>query len=189
MQTIDPKIRLLIDELDELAKSRNDAWQIPRIEGELLYQIARGTGAKTVLEVGTSYGFSGLHWGAAVKPLGGTVHTIDISEKKVQSSSETFRRAGLEGVVKNHLGDAKQILPTIPGPIDLAFLDADKEPLREYFDLVWLKIRVGGSVLIDNVTSHKQQLRPFVEYVRSRDDVSSVEVPVGNGVEWAIRTR
>ena len=56
------------------------------IEGDLLYQIALGSGAKLIVEVGTSYGFSGLFWGAALRKTGGVLHTIDISQKKFDSS-------------------------------------------------------------------------------------------------------
>lgn len=185
---VEPKILAMIDELDALRQTRDDHWQIPRVEGELLFQIAVASGARTVLELGTSYGFSGLFWGAAVSRSGGTLHTIDISEKKFASSKETFRRAGLEKTVVNHLGDVLEVVPRIAGPIDLAFIDAtDKESSRRYFELVWPKIRVGGSVLIDNTTTHKQEMAGYVAWVRGRGDASSVELPVGNGVEWTTR--
>ena len=64
---------------------------------------------------GVSDGFSGLFWGAALKHTGGQLHTIDIAQKKYDSSKETFKRAGLANTITNHLGDAQHILPTIPG--------------------------------------------------------------------------
>src|SRR5206468_6340967 len=73
MNTIDA----LIDELDRLRASRDDAWQIPRAEGDLLYHIALSMRAKTIVEVGTSYGFSGLFWAKALQQTGGQLHTID----------------------------------------------------------------------------------------------------------------
>jgi predicted O-methyltransferase YrrM len=140
-----------------------------------------------VVEVGTSYGFSGLFWGAALKQTGGRLHTIDVSEKKVEASRGAFARAGLSGVITNHLGDAHEVLKTIPGPIDIAFIDADKPRCREYFDTVWPKIRAGGSVMTDNATTHRAELAEFVGYLRSLRDASSVEVAVGNGIEWTIK--
>ena len=67
----------MIDELDALGKQRDDAWQIPRVEGELLHHIALSAGARTVVEIGTSYGFSGLFWVAALRKTGGRLHTIE----------------------------------------------------------------------------------------------------------------
>lgn len=188
---IDPKVLALIDELDALRNSRDDHWQVPRVEGELLFQIAVAVGAKRILEVGTSYGFSGLFWGAALQRVGGTLHTIDISQKKFDSSRATFERAGLGTAVVNHLGDAAEVVPKVAragGPIDLAFMDSgDKKSTRGLFDLVWPHIRPGGSVLTDNATTHKEELADFVAYVRGLGGATSTEIPVGNGIEWTVK--
>ena len=184
----DPKILVMIDELDELRSKRDDHWQIPRVEGELLFQIALATRARVVLELGTSYGFSGLFWAAAAQRNGGTLHTIDIAEKKFTAAKETFKRAGLEKTVRSHLGDVLDVVPRIEGPVDIAFIDAtDKEVSRKYFELVWPKLRPGGSVLVDNTTTHKQELAGYVEWVRARPDANSIELAVGNGLEWTTK--
>src|SRR3954467_14624983 len=139
---IDAQILHLIDELEDLRKTRDDHWQVPRAEGDVLYQIALASGARLIVEVGTSYGFSGLFWAAALKRAGGVLHTIDIDPRKVDSSRATFDQAGLGKTVRNHLGDAAAVLPMIPGTIDLAFLDSgDKKSTRGLFDLVWPRIR------------------------------------------------
>ena len=186
---IDPQIAAIIEELDALRKTRDDHWQIPKVEGEMLYHIALSASAKVVVEVGTSYGFSGLFWGAALKRTGGRLHTIDVSQKKFDASRENFSRAGLAAVITNHLGDAHEVLKAVAGPIDLAFIDADKPACREYFETLWPKIRVGGSILTDNATTHRAELSEYVRYLRERSDASSVEVAVGNGVEWTIKVK
>ena len=180
----------VIEELDALGKQRDDAWQIPREEGELLHHIALSINAQTVVEIGTSYGFSALFWARALRRTGGRVHTIDVDPKKYNASREAFARAGVDDLVTSYLGDARQILASFPTspPIDLAFIDADKPSTRAYFDLVWPKLRVGGSVITDNATTHREQLSDFVRYVRGRSDASSAEVAVGNGIEWTIKT-
>lgn len=185
---IDERILDLIEELESLRGSREDHWQVPLVEGHLLYQIAVSSGARLIAEVGTSYGFSGLFWGAALKRVGGTLHTIDISQKKFDSSKATFERAGLGKTIVNHLGDAMQVLPKITGPIDLAFMDSgDKKSTRALFDLIWPRIRASGAVITDNVTTHKVELADFVAYVRGLADASSIEIPVGNGIEWTVK--
>src|SRR5437762_8190631 len=93
------RIDQLINELDRLRISRDDAWQIPRVEGDLLYHIALAMRAKTIVEVGTSYGFSGLFWAKALRQTGGQLHTIDRDPKKYTSSRATFARAGVEQIV------------------------------------------------------------------------------------------
>jgi predicted O-methyltransferase YrrM len=183
-----PQIRRLIEELDALGKTREDAWQITLEEGELLHQIALATHARVIVEIGTSYGFSGLFWGAALLHTGGLLHTIDINPAKAESAKKTFATAGLDKIVINHLGAAADVLANLNGPIDLAFIDADKPSTRAYFDLIWPKLRVGGSVLIDNATTHKEQLADIVSYLRGLPDASSFEVAIGNGVEWIVKT-
>lgn len=182
-----PQILPYIDELERLGRTRDDAWQINRAQGALLYQIALVSGARLVVEVGTSYGFSGLFWGAAMKYSGGHVHTIDLNPKKVNSSRMTFAQAGLADTITNHLGDAAQVLPGLSGPIDVVFLDADKDRCLQYLDMIWPKLRAGGSILTDNATTHRADLKDFVAHVRSRDDAVSTEIAVGNGMEWTVK--
>jgi predicted O-methyltransferase YrrM len=180
----------LIDELDALGKQRDDAWQIPRVEGDLLHHIALSTNAQTVVEIGTSYGFSALFWARALRKTGGRLHTIDADPKKYNASRDAFARAGVDDLVTSYLGDARQILASFPAgaSIDIGFIDADKPATRAYFDLLWPKVRVGGSVVTDNATTHRSELAEFVRHVRSLGDASSAEVAVGNGIEWTVKT-
>lgn len=187
MPDAEDRIIAMIDELEHLAQRRTDAWQIPREEGEFLYSLVLSSHARLVVEVGTSYGFSGLFLGAALRTTGGLLHTIDADPRKHEMARATFEKAGLADIITIHLGDARQILPTIEGPIDMVFLDAEKAMTREYFDLVWNYVRRGGSVLTDNVLTHRDELRKFVQYVRARADVRSGEVGVGNGLEWTVK--
>ena len=190
MLRMSEQLQRIIDELDAVGRERNDAWQIPRVEGELLHHIALSAGAQTIVEIGTSYGFSALFWARALRKTGGRLHTIDVDPKKYNASRDTFTRAGVDDLVTSYLGDARPILASFPAspPIDLAFIDADKPSTRAYFDLLWLKLRVGGLVITDNATTHREELREFFNYVRGRSDASGAEVAVGNGIEWTIKT-
>jgi predicted O-methyltransferase YrrM len=187
MSGVDAKIVAMIEELDALRTTRKDHWQIPRVEGEMLHQIALAARCKMIVEIGTSYGFSGLFWAAALQQTGGKLHTIDIDPRKVESSRATFARAGLSDVVVNHQGDACRVLAEMEGPFDLVFIDADKPSCRAYFDLAWPKVSAGGSVITDNATTHKAELAEYIAYLRGRSDASSTEVAVGNGIEWTIK--
>lgn len=181
-------ILALIEELDRLGQTHNDAWQISRAEGELLHQIALAANARVIIEIGTSYGFSGLFWGAALLRTGGLLHTIDINPAKVESSKATFAAAGLGAHIVNHCGSAIDILKNLNGPFDLVFIDADKAATREYFDHVFPKLRAGGSILIDNATTHRKELSDFIQYARDLPNTVSMEVAVGNGVEWVVKS-
>jgi predicted O-methyltransferase YrrM len=189
MILLSPALAAQIDELERLGKTRDDAWQVPRPQGELLAALAVAHRAKLIVEVGTSYGFSGLWWSAALAVTGGHLHTIDASEKKYISAKATFAAAGVAERVTSYLGDARQVLTTMPDAIDLAFIDADKPSTQAYFDLLWPKVRVGGSVLTDNVLTHPGELAAFVGHVRARADAHSVQLPVGGGLEWTVKVQ
>ena len=183
------QILAAIDELDALKKTRDDHWQIPRPEGDLLHHIALAANAKLIVEIGTSYGFSALFWGAALQHTGGRLHTIDIAQKKFDASKTTFAQAGLSTVIQNYLGDAHDVLKTIQGPIDLAFIDADKPACRDYFQTLWPKIRPGGAILTDNATTHRTELADYIQHLRALPNATSTEVAIGNGLEWTIKLR
>jgi predicted O-methyltransferase YrrM len=178
-----------IDEVERLAKPRGDSMQVSRQQGELLAAIALAHRAKLIVEIGTSYGFSGLWWSAALAGTGGHLHTIDVSEKKYRTAKTMFAAAGLADRVINYLGDARLILPNLPDGIDVVFIDADKSSTKTYFDLLWPKLRVGGAVVTDNVISHQEEMAGFVDYVRSRSDAHSVQIPLRAGVEWTVKVR
>jgi predicted O-methyltransferase YrrM len=181
MPSISKATSAVMDELDRL-RTRDDAWQIPRDEARALYDLVLKHRYKTGVEIGTSYGFSALHFAAALRDTGGTLHTIDISPKKYDASRDAFERAGLSDIIVSHLGDALNILPTILGDFDFAFLDAAKDQSRSYFKLTWPRIRVGGVLLTDNVTTH-EELAAFVKFLRAQPDAKSSTLSVGNGVE------
>lgn len=187
MIPLSPALAAQIDELDRLAKTRDDAWQISRDVGEFLAAVAVAHRAKVIVEVGTSYGFSGLWWAAALGVTGGHRHAIDIAQKKFDSSKATFAAAGVADRITNHLGDGAKVLPTIAGPIDLAFIDADKPATQNYYEQLWPKIRVGGALLIDNVLSHKDEMAGVLESIRNRTDNHLTIVPMRAGVAWAVK--
>jgi predicted O-methyltransferase YrrM len=182
-----PELLTTITALDAFAKTVNDAWQIPLVEGHLLTQLALAVNARTIVEIGTSYGFSALNFARALRHTHGHLHTIDRDPKKFESSKSAFARAGVADLITNYLGDAAGILPNMPSGIDLAFIDADKPACQTYFDLLWPKVRPGGAVLTDNATTHATELAPYITGLRSRPDAYSTLLPVGNGVEWTVK--
>src|SRR4051812_32113315 len=104
------KLASQIEELERLGKNRDDALQGPGEEAELLEATALAHNAQLVVEIGTSYGFSGLWWAAALEITGGRLHTIDSSEKKHAASQATFSAAGVRKRVTNYVGDAHEVL-------------------------------------------------------------------------------
>ena len=84
-------------------------------------------------------------------------------------------------------GRAAETLATLPGPFDLVFLDADRPSYLTYLELVVPKLRTGGLLVADNVTSHAPELQDYLARVKSHPQLFSVTVPIGNGEEIAVK--
>jgi predicted O-methyltransferase YrrM len=119
-------------------------------QGKLLHLLARAIGARRVLELGTLAGVSAI-WLARALPPDGRLTTIELDPSFAALARANLDRAGLAGRVDVLTGPALETLPGLPGPFDLAFLDADKATMPEQLALVLPRVRAGGLVVCDNV--------------------------------------
>lgn len=184
----DDRVQGVIDKVNQLRDLVDDHWQVPVDEGLLLAQLVRLGGCKCICEIGTSYGFSSLHLAAAVGGNGGVLHCFEISERKVAAARGHIEEAGLGDVVEFHLGDARAELKHFdPGSgYDFVFVDAVKEQSGEYLDALQGKLASRVTIATDNVLTHGEQTRDFVERLRGLDGASSCLVAVGNGLELTL---
>ncbi len=184
----EPHIQSVIDRVNAIRDSVDDHWQIPRNEALLLSQIARIGQCRSFCEIGTSYGFSTLHFAAIAREFGGHVHTFDISQRKVNAASQNLTDAGLIDVVTLHLGDARELVATImpETPYDFVFVDAVKDQSLEYLQAVLPKTAPRSIIATDNTLSHASELAGFVEHLRQLPGAVSCDVPVGNGFELTL---
>lgn len=166
-------------------------------QGILLQLISSALRPKTILEIGTYTGYSAICLAAGLQP-GGTLHTIDVNEELLPFATPYFEAAGIQHQIQQHLGDAKTIIPTIEGPLDLVFIDADKAAYSHYFDLVVDKLRPGGVILADNVlwkgkvvNDHKDNktkaLDDFNKKVQADERVKNLLLPIRDGLMWIER--
>jgi caffeoyl-CoA O-methyltransferase len=164
--------------------------------------------ARRILEIGTSVGYSTL-WFAEAMIQDGTTRpethliTVDMNHSKIERATKNFDKAGVGSLIEVIEGNARNILPDLlkkfeekshikktDGLFDFVFFDADKEYLREYFDLVLPMLRIGGIVATDNML-YPEDYRPlmaeYANYVRGKPSLQSVTVPIGNGEEITIK--
>jgi caffeoyl-CoA O-methyltransferase len=120
------------------------------LQGELLTLLAKMIQAKTIVDIGTFTGYSAICLAAGVME-NGIVHTIDIDEEKKTFVHEFIEKAGFQHLIKQHIGNAMEIIPTLDAPFDIVFIDADKEAYAAYFDIVIEKMSKGGLIISDNV--------------------------------------
>ncbi len=146
------------NEPEILKELNHETWEkvlIPRmlsghLQGRVLSMLSHMIQPKTVLEIGTYTGYSAICMTEGLKS-GGRIHTIDINEELETMVTDYTEKAGLKDIIINHIGNAIDIIPTLPETFDLVFIDADKTNYSNYFDLVFDKVNTGGYIIADNV--------------------------------------
>jgi len=119
-------------------------------QGKLLMLLAQTLGARRILEIGTLGGYSTI-WLARGLTEGGRLISLEADPKHAEVARSNIARAGLSDVVEVRLGKALETLPTVEGPFDLIFIDADKVNYPEYFSWAMKLSRAGSLIIADNV--------------------------------------
>jgi len=128
-------------------------------EGKLLLLLIRALEATSVLELGSLGGYSGV-WIARALPPHGRLTTIEKDPRHAAIARQAFNEAGLSPRVRLIEGAALDVLPTLAPGFDAIFVDADKEPLAQYYDWSMRLLRRGGLLLCDNAFFHGAAIDP-----------------------------
>jgi caffeoyl-CoA O-methyltransferase len=136
-------------EMEAEGKSRNFPI-VGRNVGVTLEVLARATGARRVIELGSGFGYSG-YWHARAVGEGGELHLTDGDPKNEERALSYLGRAGLGGCVRFHVGDAVGTLKGLPGDFDVIYNDIDKDGYPEAWRQASERIRIGGLYVCDNV--------------------------------------
>ena len=134
----------------ESAAAGLPAIAVSAAHGKLLHMLALSIGAKRILEVGTLGGYSAI-WMARALPADGRLVSLEIDPRNAEVASRNILRAGLGEKVEIKVGPAISQLPSLEGPFDLSFIDADKESNADYFDHAVRLSRKGAVIIVDNV--------------------------------------
>jgi predicted O-methyltransferase YrrM len=126
------------------------AHDVSALQGQMLALLVQITGARRVLEVGTLGGYSTIRIARAL-PAGGTVTTIEADKHHADVAQSNMKRAGVADRVELHMGKALDVLPTLTGPFDLVFIDADKPNNPHYIRWALELSRPGTVIVGDNV--------------------------------------
>jgi len=137
---------------------------VPEEDGRVLRILAESIGAKHVVEVGTSTGYSGLWILLALMRTGGRLTTYEIDRGRHELARENFERAGLLKQATLVLGDAHAEITKLKDPLDLVFIDADKEGYPDYLQKLAPLVRPGGLIVAHNMASPPPDPR-YVEAV------------------------
>lgn len=168
-----------------LEETQNDFWNIARESANFLNMLIKISGAKNVVEVGTSNGYSGIWLAKALKETGGHLTTIEYHEKRVNLALANFKECEVDDIITIRQGSACLILEELCSDedflIDFAFIDANKSEYIKYFEIIDAKIKPGGIIAADNITSHADKVAPFVNRIKSDPNyqVEILDMPGG----------
>jgi predicted O-methyltransferase YrrM len=192
---VDPLDGLLV-ELEEFGRSNDGSTterprrmlNITRDTGELLAVLVRATFARRVLEIGTSNGYSTLWLASAARAIGGVVTTVELSDYKVGLATANFARSGLARYISVVHDNAGRLLQrSADGAFDLIFLDSERPEYPGWWPDLKRVLRPGGLLVVDNATSHRAEMAPFVALVSADPGFVTSLVPVGNGEFLAVK--
>jgi predicted O-methyltransferase YrrM len=216
---IDPKLKSLLDELharsdaqtseieNYFSKTRTGPWRgmeprdhehyadklvaLDRDKAEFCYALCRASGARRIVELGTSFGVSTIYLAAAVRDNGGgVVIGAEHEPQKLRAARANIEAAGLSAFVDLHEGDVLDAIKTIDQPIDFVLFDIWIQVVRPALDLLLPHLRSGTVICADNTAPgrNRDAYAPFFEII---DDPAhrfhTITLPFKGGFEMAVK--
>ena len=175
----------ILSVLDRMVKSHLTYLSVPPEDGKALRLLTEATGARSVIEIGTSTGYSGLWFCLALQATGGHLTTFEINHERASQAREHFKEAGVEEMVTVIEGDAHEQLANLKGPIDIAFIDADKGGYVDYLNKLLPRVQRGGLILAHNV----DMVPDYVRAVTTNADMETIFYREGAGLAVTLKKR
>jgi caffeoyl-CoA O-methyltransferase len=185
--------------LSKISRKTHTQVMMPRmlsghLQGRVLSMLTHMIRPQKVLEIGTYTGYSALCMAEGM-PNDGQLITLDINEELEEMVSAFFQSSSFAGIIDYRIGNAMELIPTIAGPFDMIFIDADKKNYFNYYNLVFDKVRPGGFIIADNVLwsgkvvqkekkidKDTQAILDFNRWVHEDDRVENVLFPIRDGL-------
>lgn len=168
----------ILDTMENLEGGRG-MQNVPTEDGRLLRLLVESIGAKHVVEIGTSNGYSGLWIALGLKRTGGKLTTYEIDPERIRLARRNFERAGVDKIVTVVEGDAHEQVPKLKEQIDLLFIDADKEGYPDYLKKLLPLVRPGGLILAHNINTVPEE---YIRTVTTSPDLETIFLPSSFGV-------
>jgi len=156
-------------------------------KGRVLVEAIRKVRPKRVLEVGTLVGYSAILMAKELEDEARLI-TIEIQVDEGKAARENIRRADVRPPVDVIVGDAIEVIPELTGKFDMVFIDADKKQYLEYLRLVERRLHKGSVIVADNAGILADEMRDYLDYVRTSGKYSSKYMPMGeDGLEVSVK--
>ena len=175
------KILSVLEDLNR--NQRRGMMNVPQADGRILRMLTEAVGAKHVVEIGTSNGYSGIWFCLALRTTGGKLTTHDIDEGRASLARENFKRAGVDNMVTLVMGDAHENITKLKGPIEVVFIDADKEGYLDYLTKLLPLVRPGGLILSHNIDMIGQD---YIDAITKNPNLETIQA---QGVTVTLKKR
>jgi predicted O-methyltransferase YrrM len=159
---------------------------VGRSTGTMLNLLAKSLKARSILELGTSYGYSAVWLAEAARETGGKVITTELVAQKSSYARNKLQSVGLAQFVEFRVGDVLELLQELPGPFDFVLLDVWKDLYVRCLELFTPKLSPGAIVVADNMIypeSARENAEAYRARVRATRQFDSVLLPIGSGIE------
>ena len=174
--------------LDEMSQGK---WylNVTTREGRVLRQLTEAVGAKRVVEIGTSSGYSTIWLALGVRAAGGKVFTHEIDPEKVKIASANFQKAGVDDLITIIEGDAHETVRQHKEPIDVLFFDAEKKGYVDYLQKLLPLVRPGGLILGHDM--HRPMPDPrYIEAITKNPDLDTSFIMMESyGISMTLKKR
>jgi predicted O-methyltransferase YrrM len=175
----------ILSTISDAVKAKELYANVPSADGRMLRLLTEAVNAKTVVEIGTSTGISGMWFSMALEKTGGHLTTFELDHARAELARAHFKKAGVDGLVTLVEGDAHQNVAKLKGPIDEVFIDAEKEGYIDYLHKVLPLVRPGGLILAHNAN----MVADYVKLVTSDANLESSFYMEGNQLVVTLKKR
>jgi predicted O-methyltransferase YrrM len=158
-------------------------WNIDEKTAELLYFMVLCKQPKRILEIGTSNGYSTFWLSLAAEKSRAEVHTIEVDESRFLMAKDNLQT---RSNVILYFGKAENIIPSLDFTFDFVFIDAGKINYIDYIKLILPKLNHLATIIADNVISHRETIKEYLDFVHSHSQMDSVELEIGDGLELSV---
>jgi caffeoyl-CoA O-methyltransferase len=185
----DEQEQKILSTLDATRHSQQRYANVSEADGRLLRQLTEAVGARRVVELGTSTGESGLWFSLALRKTGGHLYTHDLDPGRIAVARANFRKAGVDSLITIVEGNAHETAPKNTEPIDVLFIDAEKEGYDAYLKELLPLVRPGGLIIAHNMRYPTPNAR-YLEAITTNPDLdTSFVLMEGAGVGITLKKR
>ncbi len=183
--------KTILSVLEDMCQDQHSGiLSVPPEDGRVLRLLTEATGAKHVVEIGTSNGYATIWFCLALRTTGGKVTTYEIDAERASLARENFKRAGVDKLVTLVEGDAHKTVTKLKEPIDIVFIDADKDGYLDYLNKLLPLVRPGGLILAHNTANVASKMQDYLKAITTNPALETIFLHKdGSGIGVTLKKR